>query len=305
MKKILCFAIVIALFSLCFTACRSSYEENVFFSEEMLTENKLENMPVPPHLDDSVMENGNVLYLRLDKNEYEKYVSELLSYLRDRKDIYYLGYSVDFHYNNLFRADVIAPIKDDYDVSLKKHDFFFSLEDRLTGRTEDLLASPVNVGIIYEYGQLEYKGFEYNTRIFIYNGIRANADYDTCAAEHTYDDGIEYQIPGRDDTVFEYTCLYCGSTDLSDFIGDMKIYTVTIEDTDADHYIIDRPTEIVSGVLYKMNVHKLDDAYVKIIINGTEIEPYAVSFDGRYLMYGFIMPCSDIVISTELVNLAE
>lgn len=255
-------------------------------------------MPLPPNVDNSVIENGNILYLRLDRAEYEQYVSDLVKYLRERNDIYYLGYSVGFHYNNFFRASVIAPIKDGYDVSLDKHEFIFSTEDRLKGRTEDLLASPVEISVLYEYGQLKYKGFEYNTRICIYSGIRANAEYNVCAAEHTYDEGIEYKIAGSDETITEYTCVHCGSTDLSDFIGDMNIYNITIEDTDADHYIIDRPEEGVSGIIYQIKTRKLIDADLKFTVNGTEIRPREAEYD-RWV-YEFVMPCEDIVITTEI-----
>lgn len=257
-------------------------------------------MPVPPNTDNSVIKNGNVLYLRLDRAEYEQYVSDLVKYLRERNDIYYLGYAVDFHYNNLFRASVIAPIKDGYDVSLDKHELIFSIEDRLNGRTEDLLASPVEISIIYEYGQLRYKGFEYNTRICIYSGIQANAEYDVCAAEHTYDEGIEYKIAGSDETITEYTCVHCGSTELSDFIGDMKIYSITIEDTDAARYILDRPEEGVSGTIYRITVHKPLNSRLKFVVNGTEISPRETNYDK--LIYEFVMPCEDIVITTEYVS---
>lgn len=303
MKKIITCLLAIILFSCCFTSCEPSYEENVFFADEFLIERSLENMPVPPHIDNSVMESGKILYLRLDESEYEQYVTDLLEYLRGKEDIYYLGYSVDFHYNNLFRANVIAPIKDNYDTSKNKHDFYFATENQLGGRSGNLLYSPVEICIIYEYGQLSYKGFEYNTKILIYNGVLANAEYDLCAAEHTYDEGVEYQIPASSKTIWEYTCVHCGSTELSEFIGNMKMYKITIEDTDADHHLIHRPTEGVSGVIYRIMSEKLDEGELKVTINGTEIIPIE-SWDGQYFTYAFVMPCEDIVITTEIV-LAE
>ena len=299
MKRLLA-CVLIALLSICALSSCRNYKENRFFSNELLSKNKLADMPVPPNVDNSVIKNGNVLYLRLDRAEYEQYVSNLVKYLRERNDIYYLGYAVDFHYNNLFRASVIAPIKDGYDVSLEKHEFIFSIEDRLKGRTEDLLASPVEISIIYEYGQLRYKGFEYNTRICIYSGIQANAEYDVCAAEHTYDEGIEYKIAGSDETITEYTCVHCGRTELSDFIGDMKIYNITIEDTDAARYILDRPEEGVSGVIYRIKTRKIIDADLKFTVNGTEILPRETEC-GQWV-YEFVMPCEDIVITTEIVG---
>lgn len=300
MKKLLALMLTVVLCLCCLASCGVSYERNEFFSDELLSESKLTDMPVPPHVDNSVIQYGNILYLNLTQDEYEQYVGDLLEYLRERNDIYYLGYSVGFHYNNLFRADVIAPIKDDYDISLDKHDFFFSTEDRLTGRSGDLLASPVNVSIIYEYGQLTHNGFEYNTRIFIYNGIQAHADYDVCGAEHTYDEGIEYKIAGSERTITEYTCVHCGSTKSSDFIGDMKYYKVTIEDTDADHYIIDRCDSAISGVIVGFKTQRIIDADLKFVVNGTEIYPRETD-DGKWI-YEFVMPCEDIVITTEIVG---
>jgi len=139
-----------------------------------------------------------------------------------------------------------------------------------------------------------------NTRICIYSGIQANAEYDVCAAEHTYDEGIEYKIAGSDETITEYTCVHCGSTELSDFIGDMKIYNITIEDTDAARYILDRPEEGVSGVIYRISVYKPVNAYVKFEVNGTEIIPRDTNYNKW--IYEFVMPCADVVITTELVG---
>ena len=80
----------------------------------------------------------------------------------------------------------------------------------------------------------------------------------------------------------------------------MKSYKVTIEDTDADHYIIDRRDSAISGVVVGFRTDKLIDADLKFVVNGTEISPRETE-DGEWI-YEFIMPCEDIFITTEIVG---
>ena len=235
MKKILILVLTVVLCLCSLASCGVSYAKNEFFSEEFLTQNKLADMPMPPHFDASVYGSnsllGNILYLNLTDEEYEQYVEDLLNYLRAKEDIYYLGYSVRSGLlGEMLPYDEIAPITDSYDTKGEEHRFFFSIVDGLGNW--DMLDAPVEFEIIRESGKLKFDNYEYNTRIGICDGNRARATWNQCGAEHTYDEGIEYKVAGSDETITEYTCVHCGSTRLSDFIGDMKIYNITIEDQD-------------------------------------------------------------------------
>lgn len=297
MKKILILCLMAVFCLCCLASCQNSYKENEFFSNEFLDLSKLTDMPVPPNVDSSVMQYDNILYLNVTKDEYENYMADLLEYLKAKKDIYYLGYSIGKHlWAEMMPYHEIAPITDSYSVSDDSHDIFFSVENNLGNN--DFLDTPFKIRIVRSSGKLNFNDYEYNTQICIYDGYSAAARWNLCGAEHTYDEGIEYLVPGSDRTITEYTCVNCGSTELSDFIGDMKFYNITIED--AENCIIDPPSEGVSGVIYRINAHKIIDADLKFIVNGTEIYPRETD-DGKWV-YEFIMPCEDIVITTEVVT---
>lgn len=299
MKKLLALCLTVVLCLCCLASCRNSYSKNEFFSDELLTQNKLTDMPAPPHVDSSVIQYGNILYLNLTKDEYESYVGDLLKYLQAKEDIYYLGYSVGSGLvAEMMPFDEIAPITDSYSVQGDSHKLFFSTSNGIDDN--NYLNDPVEIEIIRKSGKLNFDNYEYNTQISILDGYSAHAQWNLCGAEHTYDEGVEYKIAGSKRTITEYTCVNCGSTDLSDFIGDMKIYNITIEDTDADHCIIDRPTEGVSGTIYRIKTQKIIDADLKFVVNGTEIYPRETE-DGKWI-YEFVMPCEDIVITTEIVG---
>jgi len=300
MKKVLALCLTIVLCLFCLASCGNSYTRNEFFSVEVLNRQKLSDMPVPPHVDNLVNQYGSIIYLNLTDDEYEKYVSCLLEYLKEKEDVYYLGYSIGSGlWGELLPYDRIAPITDSYSVKNNKHKIFFSTQDKLSN--DKFLSEPVEICIIREDGKLSFNDFQYNTRICLYDGYVARSQWDRCGAEHTYDEGIEYGLPGSEQTITEYTCIFCGYDYLSRFIGDMKTYSITIADTDVDHYLVHRHESYISGLVVEMMAEKIDGAELKYFVNDTEIIPRD-SEDGKWWIYEFIMPCSDVVIYTELVE---
>ena len=300
MKKLLTLLLLTALCLSLLTSCESSYTENEFFSEELLSRSKLTDMPVPYGIENSVNRYGNCIYLNLTDDEYEQYVGDLLAYLKAKEDIYYLGYSVGGRLMaEMVPYDEIAPITDSYDVKDDEHHIHFSTVDALSN--SDMLDTPVEIIIIRELGKLKYNNYEYNTKIALCDGFLARAMWNLCGAEHTYDEGIEYIIPESEQTITEYTCVFCGHYEFSSFIGDLKTYNITIEDTDVDHYLVHRSSSCISGLVVEMLAEKIDGAELKFIVNGTEIPPRD-SENGEWWIYEFIMPCKDVVIFTELVE---
>lgn len=298
MKKIV--FIFLCLISIAvLTSCNTSYEENKFFSEKVLSQAKLNDIPVPTNIENSVIQYGNKLYLKLTNDEYIQYVTSILNYLKTKEDIYYLGYSVGRGLvAEMIPYNEIAPLPDTYKATLDNHNFFFSKENGINEK--NFLSAPVEIDIKRVNAELTYKKFQYNTQIIINEGQLAYAQWNICGATHTYDEGIEYKIPGSNNTVTEYTCINCGETKMSDFIGDMKIYNIIIEDTNADQYIIKKSDSAPSGVIISIITEKLIDADIKFIVNGTEIKPLETE-DGKW-SYDFIMPCCDVVIATELIS---
>lgn len=298
MKKfVFIFLCLISLFGL--TACNASYEENKFFSEEVLSQAKLNDIPVPANIENSVIQYGNKLYLKLTDDEYVQYIASVLNYLKTKEDIYYLGYSVGSGLvGEMFPYNEIAPLTENYKETLDNHHFYFSKEDKLDD--DNFLSEPVEIDIKRVNAELTYKKFQYNTQIIINEGHLAQAQWNICGATHTYNEGKEYKVPGSNNTVTEYTCIHCGSTEMSDFIGDMKMYNIIIEDTNADQYIIKKSDSVPSGVIVSIVTQKLIDADIKFIVNGTEIKPNETE-DDKW-SYDFIMPCCDVVITTELIT---
>ena len=298
MKKfVFIFLCLISLFGL--TACNASYDENKFFSEEVLSQAQLNDIPVPANIENSVIQYGNKLYLKLTDDEYVQYIASVLNYLKTKEDIYYLGYSVGSGLvGEMFPYNEIAPLTENYKETLDNHHFYFSKEDKLDD--DNFLSEPVEIDIKRVNAELTYKKFHYNTQIIINEGHLAQAQWNICGATHTYDEGKEYKVPGSNNTVTEYTCIHCGSTEMSDFIGDMKMYNIIIEDTNADQYIIKKSDSVPSGVIVSIVTQKLIDADIKFIVNGTEIKPNETE-DDKW-SYDFIMPCCDVVITTELIT---
>ena len=298
MKKIT-FIFLFLVGLVCLTACNASYEENKFFSEEVLSQAKLNDVPVPANIENSVIQYGNKLYLKLTDDEYVQYIASVLNYLKTKEDIYYLGYSVGSGlWGEIVPYNEIAPLTETYQATLDNHDFFFSKDNAVDD--DNFLSQPVEIDIRRVNAELTYKKFQYNTQIIINEGSSARTQWNICGATHTYDNGIEYKIPGSNNTITEYTCIHCGSTQMSDFIGDMKLYNIIIEDTNADHYIIKKSDSVPSGVVVRIITQKLIDADIKFMVNGTEIKPNETE-DDKW-SYDFIMPCCDVVITTELIT---
>lgn len=254
---------------------------------------------MPANIENSVIQYGNKLYLKLTDDEYVQYIASVLNYLKTKEDIYYLGYSVGSGLvAEMFPYNEIAPLTENYKETLDNHHFYFSKEDKLDD--DNFLSEPVEIYIKRVNAELTYKKFQYNTQIIINEGHLAQAQWNICGAIHTYNEGKEYKVPGSNNTVTEYACIHCGSTEMSDFIGDMKMYNIIIEDTNADQYIIKKSDSVPSGVIVSIVTQKLIDADIRFIVNGTEIKPNETE-DDKW-SYDFIMPCCDVVITTELIT---
>lgn len=192
MKRIVIFALVALLLVGCLASCRGDQIENTFFTDEMLAEYHLTDMPVPPGVDNCVLYAEGVLYLNITLDEYRVWVGELLTYLRAKEDIYYLGYQIGSGLDGeIFPFREITAIPDNYKLTANRHEFIFAREDGLGGRGDLYLQSPVRVDIERGEGELR-NGYAYNTVISLYDNYRATAQYISCPNGHTtesYQDG--------------------------------------------------------------------------------------------------------------------
>ena len=302
MKKLLV-CLLATMLCLCnLTSCeayKEAYKENVFFSNSLLKRANLEDMPVPPGADSDAVRDGNTLYLNLTEQEYKQYVFRMLEYLQAKKDIYYLGYSYGDFYSQWLLNTPIYPLTTPYVYGGgNDHSFFFSNENNLA--YADHLINPIEIEIERKTGQLSFKNYEYNTLIRVKTVAFATASWSQCGAGHTYDEGVEYPIAGSDKTVPVYSCIHCSAVNYPDFTNDMEDYPITIKDTDAKQYLTENLGGAPSGAIISVGARKPTDSDLKFIANGTEILPREGE-DGLWI-YEFIMPCEDVVITTEIVE---
>ena len=97
MKRLCITLWICILIATCLTACASTgMSFGSFYSKEYLAEKHLQDIPVPGNLSESVLTSDKTFYVNMTDDEYQKYVSDVLSYLQGREDIHYLGSPASF-----------------------------------------------------------------------------------------------------------------------------------------------------------------------------------------------------------------
>jgi hypothetical protein len=230
----------------------------------------------------------------------KKYGNDIVFRIIDiKEDIYYLSYPVRSGLNLFIPMDTVAPITADYDVTKReKNVFIFSTSDVLSGNA--LLSDPTWLTIrrVNEQATIGNSTDTYNTIISIVVGAFRHAQYDECAAAHTYDEGTVYPIPGSTQTCTISYCVYCGASDYSPFIGDGNgAYKVTVTQKNGSYLMNDCIYEShISGILYTLYPLAADEDMV-VTVNGMEIPlTYEKAQVGVRACYAFIMPCEDLEI---------
>ena len=297
MKKIIASVLVfISLISL--FSCKKDITNDSFFDESALAERNLSGMPMPP-VQSMVLEGNNTLYLYLTDEEYKNYARDVLEYLLAREDIYYLGYPYSWLADLwFFHYPILAPLDSNYDITLDSHTFMFSDSEELSA-SDDRISDPTRIMI--ERAQvtkkLSYTSFEYNTVIKI--DTARTAKYDRCIKSHTYDEGIEYVIPGEDFGERILSCIYCGARSYAGDFGHGDRYNTTV--VAGSEFLLEGISEhSYCGLLYKIKTGVVMDSDLKVTVNGTEIPK--THFDSDYWEYSFIAPCKDLEISVELTG---
>lgn len=315
MKKVISTLILLSIV-LCISSCCSTQpqqaEYSVFFSESVLVEYDLEDMPVP-NLTKSVIygDEINVLYLNLTEDEFKSYTEELTSYVLSRDDIYNKGlwYTYDIAVGPLFlplSIDVYIPLDDNKDKINGGYKLAFSKEDKLSsGWVTDLMSNAYEIDVRYENGVIDEIDFEYNTVIKI--GKAEYARFDTCAKEHKYGEAISYPVPGTEMEIYVSYCTYCGTETQSYYYGgdDHNAYATVIvkgaEYLERECYrtFSVNPT-CYAGLIEYIEIPQNDNAAYVVTVNGFEI-PLTYE-ESNCLFYGFIMPSCDVEIEiTEII----
>ena len=87
MKKLLCALLIFTFIFTMLTSCDKPLKDQ-FFSDELLAQYRLSDMPVPIGAESSRLKYGTTLYFSMNTTEYGQYVGDLISYLRSKDDIY-------------------------------------------------------------------------------------------------------------------------------------------------------------------------------------------------------------------------
>ena len=316
MKRAILILLILSIM-LAFASCCSTQPEqaeyNVFFSESILAEYNLEDMPIPS-LEESVIygDEVNALYLNLTEEEFNSYAEKLSTYILSRKDIYNKGiwYAYDLAAGPLFiplSIDVYIPLEDNADQLTNEFKLAFSTtEDLSSGWITDLMSDAYEIYVKYEIGVIDEIDFEYNTVIKI--GKTEYARFDTCAKDHKYDEGISYPIPGIETAIDVYNCIYCGYKTQSYYYGSNNTNAYSTIIVEGAEYLEKEcyrtfavnPT-CYAGLIEQIIIPKSDNAKYAVTVNGFEI-PMTYEED-NCLIYGFIMPCCDVEI--EITEISE
>ena len=311
MKRILSFIITIALIlslSSCFFS--APWDEgklkDTFFSEETLIQHGLEELPTPKLEGSYLDEEENILYLDLTREEYAEYAKAVVDYLRAKEGLTVSGYLCEKGIFGLLIIPIpeykFAPLDDGYtDYSRDSHSFVFSKEyieyygEEIELEEEEHLTIKWNPT---DHG----KGLEHTVEVEL--GGTYMSKYLPCYNGHNMKN-MTYPVPGTVDEVAVSTCKVCGEQEMDKYVGadDTTLYSVSADEDSKSaiyEYVIDLPNGGYAGTLNEVIVPKIAGATVRVSVNGVEI-PLSED-DGEYLIYGFIMPCSDVVISVEVTK---
>lgn len=307
MGKIFSFLLILCLL-LTLAGCGESYQEDVWYSSEKLTECLVPQLPQtgPTLLNQSDWK----VYDSLTNAEFDAYVQSVYDYLKSQ-NFAYLG--TRGHYKSslsiAFRSYYFQPAE-----TLAQHcqngDYYFVYSDGSTDEGGQLIFWFLGIYRLSGSTNVSYDGKNYkcNTQITLRKGGEAPATgfyyydeehIDPCFFGHSYDEGTAYPIPGSENTVTVYTCQNCGYENLSDFVGNMTLYKIIDANTSGAPYIKRHAEEAPSGVVVRIYTQKLIDADIVLSVNGTVIPKK--DMDDRWC-YTFIMPCADAVITAEVVD---
>ncbi|MBE6943367.1 MAG: hypothetical protein E7453_03795 [Ruminococcaceae bacterium] len=312
MKKVSFIFILCLLLAL--AGCGTSYQEDVWYSEEKLAECLVPELPQtgPTLLNQSDWR----VYDFLTNEEFQTYVQSVYNYLK-AQNFQYLG--TRGHYKSslsiAFMSYYFQPAE-----TLAQHcqngDYYFVYSDGTTDEGGQLVFWFLGIhratGASHSY---DGKNYKYNTQLTLRKGGEAPATgfyyydeehIDPCFFAHSYDKGCVYPVPGTEQTVTIRSCVNCGHEDYEPFTGNGHSYQITV--TEGSELIVCLPEthpagafpeKYASGILMKLYTNKVMDADIAVTVNGTNIQSQEV---GNYWCYAFIVPNCDVEISLDIVG---
>ena len=159
---------------------------------------------------------------------------------------------------------------------------------------------PVRITVIRDVRELFRGNFTYNTEILLQPSALAAAEVDPCAAQHSYDAGTVYPVPGLDRGITVYQCIHCGDDKQDWYLSSTKEYAVTVAAGleyifgNNRNYLPWGIDSMYAGLELEIITRIPEEGTLQVLVNGESI-PVLRSGDGKYT-YGFIMPESDVTI---------
>ena len=279
------------------------YIRDSFFSQEHLESLHLADIPVPK------LENSRLIayhkdiewfyYGNLTREEFDAYVLSVVDYLKAREDIYYPCYYYEHRLElGISPVDDYTNFGETYDPAKDQHRFAFSMEQERNGTD---LIDPIMIEIVWEEADWGEMGFTSNTTIRFY-GNYYRVSYELCAAQHTYDEGRVYPVPGWERGITIYQCIHCGDRTQSEYLdSNYKSYAVNV--TEGVSYIlsnnwnVDKAWDIDSlhaGGTLEITVRRAPTGSTTMMVNGESLP--VLWEDENTQTFGFIMPESDVTI---------
>ena len=315
--KIIRISVLVVLCVVLFSGCGTQYEENLWYSDEKLSECLLPSMPI---IDQPLLRQDDwKIYTSLTVPEFEDYVKLVYSYLQ-AQDFKYLGTRGHMKASlaGAFASYYFQPAE-----TLEQHYqngvYYFIYSDGETDESGQIVFCCLLMQNSYGSGySLDHKGnkFYYNTAITLRKGSERSAagryvydpeNIDPCFFGHLYDNGTDYPVPGTEQTVTIRNCVNCGWEDYEPFTGDMHSYRITV--TKGSQYIITLPEthdtygalpeKRPSGMLMKLYTQRLDDADIVFTVNGTVIPKEETE---KGWCYSFIIPNCDVEIAINVID---
>ena len=260
MKKLFVILTCIFICVTLFLSCNSAHKENVWFSDEKLSQCLVGDLPAIEK--DYINHNGEDIYVSFTSKEREAYLAEVFEYLKTQ-NFKYLGTRGE-------QASTLAGSFTTYyfKSATELSEFYVGSSYKFvySDGTLDEGGGPIFcILTIYDY---EAKNLEYGTKNFAYNTLitlrykqeaplsgRYALNDEEC--NHEWDDGIEVE-GGSGCYVMEYTCTLC---------GDKKRETITIIPPE-NHFLRNQ-----AGCEWLNELSADDIAEIKIISEAVSVAP--------------------------------
>ena len=276
------------------------------FSNELISEMGLTEMPMPSFENSYLSSDGSLLYCNMTREEYLDYVQSVVDFLKGSEELYNPGYRFGYTHRGVFlllsKIDEFAPLIDGYNVDDDSHRFIYAIDPE------------VEYG--YEYGELTSERFisvdwcpttpknsEFSYTVEIKLDLYEAHTYHFCYHEHDVISRATYPVPGTDKQITIFDCSRCAWTGRTEYLdsGNREDHNYEITVVEGEQFVVGSINDkCFSNITHELRTIPIYDAELRVLANGTEIPRTSAS--DEYWGYRFIMPGYDVEITIEIVG---